>query len=48
MKTIFSARETVQNIFLDETILKNSSGIFIVEVTTKNKQVGRKKIVKLF
>lgn len=47
-KTIFSSAATVQNIFLDETILKNRSGIYIIEVTTKNKQVWRKKIVRLF
>ncbi len=47
-KIIFSSPESVQDIVLDETILKNNSGIFMIEVSRKNKQILRKKIVKLF
>jgi len=46
-KTVFSSPEIVQHIFLEESIFKNRSGVFIIEVTSTNKTRSRKKMIKL-
>ncbi|MES2285283.1 MAG: T9SS type A sorting domain-containing protein [Bacteroidota bacterium] len=46
LKTWFSYNGIAHDITIDESVLKNNPGIFIVEVTLENKQICRKKIVK--
>lgn len=46
LKTGFSSPGTAHDLTIDESVFKNNSGIFVIEVSLENGQVFRKEIVK--
>jgi hypothetical protein len=46
LKKGFSSPGTAHDLTIDESVFKNNSGIFIIEVSLDNGQVFRKAIVK--
>lgn len=45
-ETLIFYPDKAQHIFLNETVFKNNSGVFIIELRTENNQIYRKRIVR--